>query len=138
MLMIEWIFNCNTRYITQAYGNITYNYRYSLRPSIHAADLFLTFMDLRFEWKGKRQWLQFPYARAWQSYLISFIKHGDPNVERRPGTIKWDIAGQDIRIVDLRWEGFQKDVDDQVDEERCAFWQRAEYAPPWNESYPVL
>jgi hypothetical protein len=93
-------------------------------------------MDVRFDWKGERQWLQFPYARAWQSYLISFIKHGDPNIERRPGTIEWDIAGKDIRIVDLRWEGFQRDVDDQVDEERCAFWQRAEYAPPWNESYP--
>lgn len=129
---VDWIFNCNTRYITEAYGHKTYNYRYSIRPSIHAADLFLTFMDVTFDWRGKRQFIEFPYARAWQSYLVSFIKHGDPNVHRRRETIEWDLAGKDMNILDLRWEGFQWDVDDQVDPERCAFWQKAEYAPPWN------
>ena len=128
----EWIFNCNTRYITEAYANKTYNYRYSLRPSIHAADLFLTFMEMRFDWRGVRQSLEFPYARMWQSYLVSFIKHGDPNLERKRGTIEWGVAGNDMSIVDLRWEGFQWEFDDQVDAERCAFWQRAEYAPSWS------
>lgn len=78
--------------------------------------------------------MRFPYAQAWQSYLISFIKYGDPNVDRRLETIHWDVTGDDMRIIDLRWDGFISDVDDQVDEERCRFWQRAEYAPPWNQS----
>jgi carboxylesterase type B len=134
ILILEWIFNCNTRYLTNAYGNKTYNYRYSIRPSIHAADLFLTFLDLKFDWRGKRRLMHFPYAEAWQSYLISFIKHGDPNIERRPETIHWGVAGEDIKIVDLRWEGFSWKVDDQVDQGRCGFWQRADYAPIWNSS----
>jgi len=133
-LTTEWIFNCNTRYISQAYDNNTYNYRYSIRPSIHAADVFLTFMDLKFDWRGKRQMMRLPYAQAWQSYLIGFIKYGDPNVLRRAETIEWGVTGEEMRIVDLRWEGFQWSVDDQVDAERCGFWQRGEYAPLWNVS----
>jgi hypothetical protein len=130
----EWIFSCNTRYIANAYGNETYNYRYSIHPSIHAADLFLTFMDLKFNWKGQRYLMRFPYAQAWRSYLISFIKHGDPNVERRQETIPWETTGDRLEMVDLRWDGFIWGEDDQVDEERCGFWQRAKYAPPWNSS----
>jgi hypothetical protein len=93
-------------------------------------------MDVSFDWQGERKTVEFPYAKAWQSYLISFIKHGDPNVSRRRGTIPWDVAGDNMRIVDLRWEGFRWDVDDQIDPERCAFWQRAEYAKPWNVTIP--
>ena len=129
----DWIFNCNTRYLTSAYGQ-TYNYRYSLRPSIHAADLFLTFLDMKIDWQGKRNLVHVPYARAWQSYLISFIKHGDPNVQRRPETIDWPSSGQEMKIVDLRWEGFVWKTDDQVDEDKCSYWQRADYAPKWNIS----
>jgi carboxylesterase type B len=133
-MTIDWIFNCNTRYLTNAYDNNTYNYRFSLRPGIHAADLFLTFLDVKIDWQGKRRVVNVPYARAWQSYLVSFIKHGNPNVQRREETIRWETAGEDIRIVDLRWEGFKWVEDDQVDAERCAFWQKAEYAPYWNSS----
>ena len=78
--------------------------------------------------------MRFPYAQAWQSYLISFIKYGDPNKERRRETIPWEYTTEEMRIVDLRWDGFVRDVDDQVDADRCGFWQRAEYAPPWNSS----
>ena len=42
-----------------------------------------------------------------------------------------------MKIVDLRWEGFKWDVDEQVDAERCAFWQNAEYAPKWNSSIRI-
>jgi hypothetical protein len=91
-------------------------------------------MDLKFDWRGRRRLIRFPYAQAWQSYLISFIKHGDPNVERTGKTIPWGYTGEEMRIVDMRWNGFILDVDDQVDGERCGFWQRAEYAPQWNSS----
>ena len=90
----------------------------------------MTFLDLKFDWHGQRHLMQFPYAEAWRSYLISFIKHGDPNVERRLEAIPWECASENMAIVDLRWDGFTWDIDDQMDEERCAFWQRAEYAPP--------
>jgi len=76
-----------------------------------------------------------PYAQAWQRYLISFIKHGDPNVMRLADvSVPWEMAGENMNVVNLQLAGFRNDVDSQVDREKCAFWQRAEYAPGWNTS----
>ena len=91
-------------------------------------------MDLKFDWKGQRQLMRFPYAQAWHSYLVSFIKHGDPNVQRGLETVPWEHSGDEMRILDLKWDGLTWDIDDQVDAERCSFWQRAEYAPILNSS----
>ena len=55
-------------------------------------------------------------------------------MQRRPETIEWASSGMEMKIVDLRWEGFKWTNDDQVDEGKCAFWQRAEYAPTWNNT----
>ena len=55
-------------------------------------------------------------------------------MERRQETIPWETTGDRLKMVDLRWDGFEWGEDDQVDEERCGFWQRASYAPPWNSS----
>ena len=129
----EWIFNCNVRYITQAYGNDTYNYVYSLIPSIHSSDVIFTFTDFVFDHDGQRHNFNINYLKAWQSYLISFIKHGDPNIERDlESTIPWGLAGEQMWAINMRMRGFEWIIDEQVDEERCAFWQRAEYAPPWD------
>jgi carboxylesterase type B len=132
MLIIEWIFDCNTRWIANAFGNKTYNYKYSIQPSVHGAELFITFLNIKLNWRGKRRIIRLPHAQAWQSYLISFIKHGDPNVERRPGTIPWRTTGAGINVLKMEWDGFSWTEDDQVPSDRCGFWQRAEYAPPWN------
>jgi carboxylesterase type B len=131
----EWIFNCNVRYITQAYGNDTYNYIYSLVPSIHSSDVIFTFTDLVFDHGGQRHNFNLNYVKAWQSYLISFIKHGDPNIERdKQSTIPWGLAGNEMRAINMKMRGIEWVEDEQMDEERCAFWQRAEYAAPWNTS----
>lgn len=76
--------------------------------------------------------MRLPYAQIWQSYLISFIKYGDPNIASVPGAMQWKKTGDKMEIIDLRWDGIIWDEDDQMNSERCAFWQRAEYAPPWN------
>jgi len=132
-LTVEWIFNCNVRYITQAFGNETYNYVYGIPPSIHSVDVIFEFLDLKFDYGGNRLNWNFPYVRAWQSYLISFIKHGDPNVERDiETTIPWRRAGENMEVVNMQLKGFERDVDEQMDAKRCAFWQRAEYAPTWD------
>lgn len=55
-------------------------------------------------------------------------------MQRRPETIEWPSSGIEMKIVDLRWEGFKWKNDDQIDEGKCAFWQRAEYAPTWNNT----
>lgn len=67
------------------------------------------------------------YAKALQSYFVSFVKHGDPNVERGLGTIAWDRFGGGKSIVDISLLGFRKAVDDELPDDRCAFWQSAPY-----------
>lgn len=37
-----------------------------------------------------------------------------------------------MKAINLRMKGMEWTVDDQINEKRCAFWQRAEYAPPWD------
>jgi hypothetical protein len=76
--------------------------------------------------------MRLPYAQIWQSYLISFVKHGDPNVEKLNGAMRWEPAGEKMEILDFRYDGIVWDEDDQVPEKKCSFWQRAEYAPTWN------
>ena len=76
--------------------------------------------------------MRLPYAQIWQSYLLSFIKYGDPNVASIRGATQWKKTGDEMGIIDMRWDGIVWDNDDQVDPERCTFWQRAEYAPLWN------
>jgi hypothetical protein len=135
--VIDWIFNCNIRYLTQAYENKTYNYVYGLGFSMHSADTFLTFCDVSFNVYGTRKKINIPVAIAWQLYLISFIKHGDPNVLRlQDMSAQWELAGREMNVVNLQWNGYRRDVDEQVDAEKCLFWQRAEYAPTWKTSRP--
>ena len=58
---------------------------------------------------------------------MSFVKLGDPNVERGLGTIQWERFGLGKRIFDVTVLGFRKRVDYQLPEDRCAFWQSAPY-----------
>lgn len=68
------------------------------------------------------------YAQGLQSYLVSFVKHGDPNVERRLGTVEWPLFGNKDTIVDVTPSGFSVlQTDDEISEERCKFWQSAPY-----------
>jgi hypothetical protein len=67
------------------------------------------------------------HPKGLQSYFVSFVKHGDPNVERGPGTIAWDRFGEVKSIVDITHNGFRKVVDEELPDERCGFWQNAPY-----------
>jgi len=67
------------------------------------------------------------YARALQSDFISFVKRGDPNVEKQRGTIGWPKFGKDKRIVDATLMGLWEMMDHQLPEDKCRFWQSAPY-----------
>ena len=116
-------------YLARAFNSQSYNYRFSIPPGIHALDLSYTFYPLTITLGGLDIGIDVPllYAKALQSYFVSFVKHGDPNVERGPGTIAWDRFGAEKSIVDVTLLGFSKVVDDELPEDRCAFWQSAPY-----------
>src|SRR5271154_3445614 len=105
---VDGIVNFNCLYLARAFGNDTYNYRFSIPPGIHGMDLIFTFYPMTITLPTNLFVLSIPllYARALQSYFISFVKHGDPNVERRRGTIQWHLFGEEKRIVDTILLGF--------------------------------
>jgi hypothetical protein len=71
-----------------------------------------------------------PHAQGLQSYFVSFAKHGNPNVERRAGTVEWPLFGNKNTVVDITPLGFSVESDAQISEERCKFWQSAPYIGP--------
>jgi hypothetical protein len=92
-------------------------------------DLLFTFYPIAITLPTNTFVLPIPllYARALQRYFISFVKHGDPNVERGSGTTEWPIFGKDKRIVDVTLLGFWGLKDHQLPEDECHFWQNAIY-----------
>ena len=95
-------------------------------------DLIFTFYPMTINLPTNLFVLSIPllYARALQSYFISFVKHGDPNVERRRGSIQWHLFGEEKRIVDTTLLGFWGVKDYQLPEHECGFWQSATYFQP--------
>ena len=71
------------------------------------------------------------FAQAYQSYLSSHARSGDPNTYRKkislPPTVNWPKAGSSGDRVEGVLEagnlGFGVISDDQVGKETCAFWQ---------------
>jgi|SRR5271156_757165 len=115
--------------MTTAYGNKTFNYKYSMGPTWHSMDLFLTFIDLDIKFLGHDFNIHIPHSDEWHSYLTGFVKHGDPNKGRDPRTPAWYYAGKGMQYVDLTWDGIKSEKkDEQINDQICSFWQRAGYA----------
>lgn len=127
--LIEAVINCNSLYLAHAFLNRTYNYRFSIPPGIHALDLLYTFYPLTLTLPGYDLSISIPllYAEGLQRYFISFVKDGNPNIERSGGTVAWPVIGPGKRIVDVTPFGFDVTTDDELPEDRCEFWQSAKY-----------
>ena len=126
---IECVIDCNGLYLANAFPG-AYGYRFSVPPAIHAIDLLYTFYPMTLTlFNGTDVTIPVPiaYAKGLQSYFISFAKHGDPNVERGPGTVQWPLFGSGRNIVDLDLTGFSVTTDDELPSDRCGFWQSAPY-----------
>ena len=124
---IETVIDCNCLYLARAYSNNTYNYRFSVTPGIHAEDLLYTFYPTTLT--GYNLPLSVPDvdAKAFQSYFTSFAIHGDPNTARMSGSVPFPLFGSSENIVDVSLAGFAETTDDELPEDRCAFWQPAPY-----------
>jgi len=65
--------------------------------------------------------------KAFQSYLASFVKSGDPNSGRAQATVEWEHFGTEGEVLKMDGVEFKMVQDEQVPEDRCGFWQEAEY-----------
>ena len=77
LLISEMMIACNSRYISTAKGNDTYNYMFSVPPGHHRGDIPYTFWDAN-------STINDPVANVttaleMQRYITAFAATGDPN-----------------------------------------------------------
>ncbi|KAI4217815.1 MAG: hypothetical protein LQ349_009005 [Xanthoria aureola] len=136
-LLNEASFACNVRYLSDAYAGKNYNLQYGVTPGLHATDLLPTFYNLNLNLGLFGRDVPFPvipgfgyFSRAYQSYLTSHARTGDPNRYKKtlnlPPAITWPKAREDgDRIVDVLNAGdlgFRVVEDEQTRRSRCGFW----------------
>jgi len=131
-------FYCNVRYLSDAYAGKNYNLRYSVTPGFHATDLLPTFYDLNVDITTFGNDVSYPlilgfgsFAQAYQSYLVSHARSGDPNTYRKifniPSAITWPkpvTSGDEITgVLNAGDLGFSVISDKQTKESVCGFWR---------------
>jgi carboxylesterase type B len=152
-LIRDSCFTCAVRFLTDAYAGKTYNLQYSVTPGWHATDLLPTFYDASLDLSILGDSIEIPlipifggFATAYQSYLTSFVRSGDPNTYRAifdiPTTLPWSTADTSADalsgVIDAGDLGFSWITDQDTTASACRFWQDLQaavtelggYSPP--------
>jgi carboxylesterase type B len=121
LLISELIITCNTNFVARAYMNETYNYQFSVPPSLHGADIPYTFYNggqtnLTLEANAT-------VAAALQEYLTSFAQNGVPSAKGFPS---FPTYGPSATELNLNISGIAA-MKDPTDNPRCLYWQKALY-----------
>lgn len=130
-------FQCNVRYLSDAYDGINYNLQYSVTPGFHATDLIPTFYDLNIDLATLGDDTPYPlipgfgsFAQAYQSYLVSHARSGSPNTYAKllnvPSAINWPKAGSSsvnelTNVLNAGDLGFSLVSDSETTEVACGF-----------------
>ena len=133
-------FQCNIRYLSDAYSGNHYNLQYSVTPALHATDLLPIFYDLNIDLTALGATSPFPlipgfgsFAQAYQSYLVSHARSGDPNKYAKllniPPAIKWPKSGSSsadvlTNVLNAGDLGFSVVSDQETTETVCGFWRK--------------
>jgi hypothetical protein len=143
----ESSFTCNVRHLTEAYGDSNvYNLQYSVTPGWHATDLLPTFFSAALSLDSLVPLFE-GISWAYQSYLTSYIKNGDPNPDRAifniPSAIEWkhpDSSGEQITgVLNVGDLGFSWISDTQNEKTPCDFWREvAAAATNLGRLHPIL
>lgn len=132
-------FTCNTRYLTEAYGdNNCWNMQYSVTPGWHGTDLIPSFYSFALSTDSFLEDLAFTLVplflgitKAYQSYITSYITTGNPNTNRAiwniPSAISWphpnSSGNQMTGVLNVGDLGFTTVSDTQNEKSSCNFWQ---------------
>ncbi|KAL8763143.1 MAG: hypothetical protein Q9184_000988 [Pyrenodesmia sp. 2 TL-2023] len=152
-LLQEASFVCNVRTLSEAYAGKTYNLQYDVTPALHATDLLPTFYNLNLDLDLLGANVSIPlgpgfggFSQAYQSYLVSHARTGDPNTYKQtvnlPQAITWPMPGTGgdalTGVLNAGDLGFALVQDEQTRRSRCDFWREVAaavtglggYAPP--------
>ncbi|CZR61889.1 related to cholinesterase [Phialocephala subalpina] len=123
LLISEMMIVCNSRYISTAKGNQTWNYMFSVGTGHHGADVVYTFYDGGFNDPVANATV----AEMMQRYFMSFMSTGDPNAfVEEEGLGMWPKYGSEASVVDFN--GTFVDIrEDPAKDSRCDWWQLGLY-----------
>lgn len=102
LLISEMMIGCNSRYISTAKGNQTWNYMFSIPPGRHGADVAYTFYDEAVIGQGNDAVANATVAKMMQRYIMGFVVDGDPNTfEREDCRNVFPMYGNDALVVNF-------------------------------------
>lgn len=113
---------CNGRYLTTAFPNASYAYRFSVPPGIHGSDLPYTFY-VNSTATAMTQFINTTLAVLMQRYFLNFAIAGSPNglgVPRFPS-----YEGETEENLNSTMLGAMHD--DELTAARCKWWQKGLY-----------
>lgn len=131
-------FQCNVRYLSDAYNGKNWNIQYSATTGLHGVDIVPTFYNLNVDISIFGNQLSLPlvpgfgsFAQAYQSYLVSHARTGNPNTFKKtfnlPPAIPWPKPGNTgdalTNVLDATDLGFIYITDDLTRKSRCGFWE---------------
>lgn len=121
-------FVCNTRWIADAFPNRTWNAAYNRWPGYHGSDVVSTNFGSDGMFKtvfGLISPAYRDFAGELQSYFLSYVLKGDPNVLRAPRTVEWKKATVGERALENvldAGDSWRLIEDLETSEEDCGFW----------------
>lgn len=129
----EGSFTCHNRLIADAYPGKVWTVHYAVPPAGHGSDQVATFFNPANPQYASMTASEREGRAAFQSYLTSFARSGDPNKFRNEGvTVEWPVTKglegvtlkDTLRVDSLKGrEGFRLVDDDELQaKERCKFW----------------
>lgn len=124
LLISEFIFTCNTRFLDLAYWNKTFSYYFTVPPGFHGDDLAYTFFNGDTSTPDEGVPVNVTLANALQTYITSFAMTGNPNAA---GVPFFPIYGANSSTQVLGLQGFGTQITDTVANARCDYWQKALY-----------
>ncbi|KAI9818916.1 MAG: hypothetical protein M1827_007737 [Pycnora praestabilis] len=145
-------FTCTTRRLTEAYDGKSWNMQYSVTPGYHGTDNVPIFYNVGVDLDILDTNVDFPLipgmgglATAYQSYLTSHARTGDPNSHRLvlnlPPTVEWprpNSTGNEItNVLNVGDLGFSLISDKQNEKRNCDFWVEVAAAVTYAGGYAV-
>lgn len=119
LLITEAFFTCSTNMLARAYGDQTYNYIFTVPPSLHGDDIAYTYYN-----GPSASVKNDTLAVFMQEYFTNFAISGNPNGPGLPYFQNYG-AGSVVQNLGLNTIG---PVPDNVANPRCLWWQKGLFA----------
>ena len=119
LFVSEDFFTCNTNYLARASNNSSFNYIFSVPPSLHGDDILYTYYN------GPNHGVKNnTLAVIMQRYFTNFVMTGNPNAQGLP---TFPTYGTNATVLNLNLTKIAP-MADNVANDRCLWWQKGLYA----------